>query len=107
VAEGSMPCVNDQPPASPLSILFALLCPRMSFDLSLPFLGPPAFPAFLHPFLLLPMIFLGHIRPHLPPFPGAMSAVCSRSYTHSVTGSGVCRAQGVAGWRMSVCCWVT
>lgn len=57
VAEGSTPCVNDQPPVSPLSILFALLCPRMSFDLSLPFLEPLAFPAFLHPFLLLPMIF--------------------------------------------------
>lgn len=106
VAEGSMPCVNDQPPVSPLSILFALLCLRMSFDLSLPFLGPLAFPAFLHAFLLLPMISSGCIRPDLPPSPGAVSALCSCSHPHSVTGSRICRTHGEAGWQMSVSYWV-
>lgn len=37
--------------------LFALLCPRMPFDLSLPPFGPPVFPAFLQPSLVLPLIF--------------------------------------------------
>lgn len=44
-------------PVCLLGFLSALLRPRMSIDLSLPSSGPVVFPAFLHLFLLLPLIF--------------------------------------------------
>jgi len=70
VLEGSWVCLEERlapnvaestawPPLCLNSFRFALLCPSMSFDLSLPSLEPSAFPAFLQPCLVLPLSLFG------------------------------------------------
>lgn len=89
MAEASYALSQNQPPGSPLSFLFALLCPRMSFDLCLPFFRLLAFPAFLQPFLLLPSVFFRThraVRAADPP----SCLLCALSTRVGITGRRLC-----------------
>uniref|UniRef100_A0A8C9IV52 Uncharacterized protein n=1 Tax=Piliocolobus tephrosceles TaxID=591936 RepID=A0A8C9IV52_9PRIM len=76
MAEGTVvPCIKDQPPLSLPGFLFAMLCPRMSFDLSLPSFGPLAFPAFLYHFLLSLIFFRIYEGKHSDWHPASVSTL--------------------------------